>query len=399
METGHKRFFQRNKRILFPDGLLKTLRLMKCKNRLLLLLMLVTGNLLQAQVSMTLQVPPSGVVQKNQLWNMVLVNNGNQPIVLGVDLTLLSTVDNRPVMTASSRQWQMAKGVLQLKPADLAPIQYNYLSSIFNVDLNPNGLLPIGNFIACYSVYTKTDKQKVPLVEDCVPVEVQPLSPPLLNLPANEAVVETAYPQFNWLPPAPLQLFNNLSYDFILVQVNKGQSITEAIQQNIPVYNAHHLDKSFLNYPASNKSLDTGRIYAWSIVARNNGQFVAQSETWTFRVKALPSYASHREISTYIKLKRGLDASLAVCSGDIGIEYVNATNDSTVQFSIKSLDDGRNTLVTTGILPVKAGQNFVLLPPASTRRLEDNKNYLLELVNARREIWSVKLLYYKEDYR
>lgn len=347
------------------------------------------------QVNMTIQVPPTGVMLKNQLWNLLLVNSGNAPVTVFVGLSLLSTADNQPVMTAVTKPILLPKGAKQLTASDVAPVNYTYLSSAFNADMNPNGLLPVGNYVACFTVYMQVYELRTTLAEDCVPVEVQPLNPPQLNTPADESVLDMQYPQFTWLPPMPLQLFNNLQYDFILVAQQPGQSAVQAIQQNIPVFNTHTSSASFLNYPSSNAALDTGVHYAWCVVAKNNNQFVAQSEVWTFKIQRNVVVSHSRNGTGYIRLKNGLDASIAACNGNLMVIYNNEAGDSTVQYSIKAIDDGKNMEIVNGTAPVDMGENFLNIA-IGKNKLVNKRMYLFQVRNKRQELWGTKFLYNKE---
>ena len=237
------------------------------KKRLILVGWLSLGfTFLQAQISMTLQVPPAGVLVKNQLWNMLLVNSGASSTTVRVQLSLLDEKNNQPVLTAISAPLLLTRGARQVQAKDLSPIQYSYNGPSFHADEDPNGLLPVGSYQACYTVMV-SDKGTVVRVENCIQVNVDPLSPPLLNTPADEGLLYTPYPQFTWLPPAPVGLFNDLSYDLVVVEVLPGQGKADAIQQNIPVYSAGFVKNLYMNYPSSYRSLDTSRLYAWRIIA------------------------------------------------------------------------------------------------------------------------------------
>src|SRR5882757_4662713 len=246
------------------------------KKRLIFLSLLFLGVVTQAQINMTLQVPPAGVLIKNQLWNMLLVNSG-QSISVRVNLVLLDEKNNQPVLTATSAPILLARGARQLQAKDLGPIQYAYSGPSFRADVDPNGMLPAGSYQACYTV-AGMEKGAAPRVENCIQVNVDPLSPPLLNTPADESRQYTYYPQFTWLPPTPVGLFNDLSYDLVVVEVLPGQGKADAIQQNIPVYSAGFVKNLYMNYPSSYRALDTSKLYAWRIIVLNNGAPAAMSD-------------------------------------------------------------------------------------------------------------------------
>jgi hypothetical protein len=343
---------------------------------------------LHAQVSMTLQVPPVGVLVKNQLWNMLVVNAGNYSVLIRVNLVLLDEKTNQPVLSASSAPVLLPKGAKQLQAKDLGPVQYAYSAPAFHADGDPNGLLPAGNFQACYSVIN-ADKQ-LTMVENCIRISVEPLSPPLLNTPANEAVLPLPYMQFTWLPPTPPGIFNDLSYAFTLVEVLPGQGKADAIQQNIPVYEPGFVRNLYVNYPSSFHPLDTAKLYAWRITALNNRQPVSMSDIWTFRIASPKPPALTVQDGAWVSLKRGLEPAVASAKDLLKISYDNAAADSLAQYSVTGIDAPGNPVVQQGSIPLRYGPNLIQLPLQRNAGYEAGRIYLFRLVNGRNETWSVK---------
>jgi hypothetical protein len=329
---------------------------MRIKNFLPLLLCLATVSGALAQVSLVLQVPPTGVLLKNQLWNMALINSGSTISSVTVQLTLLDAASGMPVMTATTHPIFLSRGSNPVTAKDVAPVQYDYLSPIFT-DRDPNGFLPAGNFKACYTVL-QTIHGDIPLTEDCIPLEVQPLSPPQLNTPADTSVVETAYPQFSWLPPTPVNLFGNLNYQLILVEVRPDQGAYQAIQQNIPVYNVSHLQDPVNLYPASGKPLDTGTLYAWRVLVLNDEQYIDQSDVWTFKLATPKTTVPMVPGGNFISLRSSKERSVAVQelkSDTIGVKYYSFDRDHTDTVTFSSAD---GKVVQRVVQPVAYGPNF-----------------------------------------
>jgi hypothetical protein len=343
----------------------------------------------QCQLSMTLQVPPSGVLVKNQLWNMLLVNSSNYNMLVRVSLVLLDQRTNQPVLTAGTMPILIGKGARQLQAKDLGPIQYTYTGPAFHADQDPNGLLPAGTYQACYSVIA-AEKAVSPMVENCIQVNVDPLSPPLLNTPADEGKIYTAYPQFTWLPPTPIGLFNDLSYDLILVEVLPGQAKADAIQQNIPVYSAGLVKDLYMNYPSSYRSLDTAKLYAWRIIALNNNLPTAMSDIWTFRVIVPDKPVLRQQGDAYVDLKRGLDAAVAVAGEVLKLTYDNIPADTLVHYTITSLGDPGNPVVQKGDLQLRKGRNLLQLSLQKSAGYVPKRVYLFSFINSRNESWTVK---------
>lgn len=359
------------------------------KKALIFCWVLVVAIASRAQISMTLQVPPTGVLVKNQLWNMLLVNTSNYPILVRVSLVLLDQKTNQPVLTAATMPVLLNKGARQLQAKDLGPIQYTYTSPAFNADQDPNGLLPVGTYQACYTVVGQ-EKTALPMAENCIQLNVDPLSPPLLNTPADEGKIYTFYPQFTWLPPTPKGIFNDLSYDLILVEVQSGQGKADAIQQNIPIYSAGFVKNLYMNYPSSYRALDTSHLYAWRIVALNNGLPTAMSDIWTFRVIVPDKPTLKKQGDVYLDLKRDLSPSVASSGPTLEVTYENLSADTVARYTITSLGDPGNPVVQQGQLPLGRGRNFLQVPLQSSGGYAGKKIYLFSLVNSRKESWTVK---------
>ncbi len=357
------------------------------KNVLLCILILATL-LSRAQITMTLQVPTVGVLVKNQLWNMLLVNASGRSQMVEISLVLLDQKTNQPVLTATTMPFLLDKGVKQIQARDLGAINYTYNGPATLTDHDPNGMLPVGNYQACYSLIY--GQKGVVLAENCIIVDIDPLSPPLLNSPADSGSIYTAFPQFTWLPPSPPSMFSDLSYDMILVAVLPGQGMADAIEQNIPVYSGGFVRTPYLNYSSAFRSLDTNQLYAWRIVAMNNGQPTAMSDIWTFKVVVPPKPTVQSKFVPYLTLKRGLGPSVASATGSLRFTYANDPADTVVSYTITSLNDRGNPVVQQGPIAMHRGINLLDIPLSKTASYAEKKIYLFQFTNSRRETWSVK---------
>ena len=79
-----------------------------------------------------------------------------------------------------------------------------------------------------------------------------------MNMPSNKSVLQTAVPQFSWVPPAPMDMFDNLSYELSVAEVLEGQSAIEAVQYNTPVYVSSNVKPPYENYPSTYSGLHPG---------------------------------------------------------------------------------------------------------------------------------------------
>jgi hypothetical protein len=327
-----------------------------------------------AQLSLSIQEPPAGIVQKNQLWNLTLIYSGNTSVNITIGLSLIDLSDNQPVMTAYTRPLTLIKGVKQLRYSEVSPVQYNYLTP--SPSRLADAFLAIGNYRVCYTVYNGAGHSEEIFAEDCISIEVAPLSPPQLSMPADSAKVETPYPQFAWLPPTPITLFSDLNYDILVTEVRQGQIPEEAIQENMPVYNMRHLITTVSNYPSSNKSLDTGKIYAWRVMAKNGEVLAAQSDVWTFRITHEKPGPLTPVNGMYMELKNDFGSTnTGIIPDDVlGIKYYSydKTHDAVIRFT-----NDQGEVIKEINKTIQYGNNFLVIK--LDHSFSKEKTYFVEI--------------------
>ena len=288
-------------------------------------------------------------------------------------------------------------GTKQVQVTDVMPIQYNVLNSAYNIDVNPNGFIPLGTFNVCYSVLKNSHEVISKIAEECETVTVEPVSPPFLTLPDDLSVLHENRPLFSWLPPAPINLFGSLSYEFNLVELSFNQAASDAIQSNLPVLVAN-VTEPLLQYPFSSSPLDTAKTYAWQVKALNNSIAVSNSEIFSFKienqnVKTSPLY------NVYTKLQ-GMDhIQLAHCNGVLKYEYVNIYNNPVIKLQLTDLTSKTNRVIKLkeDSQEVVYGQNFLALEFGIHSELENNHTYLLVVTGAKGEAQGVKFIYSKKE--
>ncbi len=348
--------------------------------------------LAHAQVMITPQIPPTGLIKKDQLWNIVLVNNNDIPYDVQIQVSVQDIKTGEKVLTGASRLFTIGKGARQLQINDVNPVQYNYGNAAALTDRSNNGLLPIGSYQVCYTLIEQSNKSSLPSTEECIPVEIEPLSPPLLNAPANKDTVTTTAPMFQWIPPAPLTMFSDLNYDFILAEVIKGQSINEAIQKNTPIYYQNTIKTMFLAYPSSAKSLEEGKTYAWQVIAKNGNNYAEKTETWGFTIRTGMAL-TELKASGYPRLMQGTGALYYVFDDQLKFAYTNTTGDTAVTVNFYTANTTTKNAVYQKTIKITAGENLIQDDALSKRVFRQDALYRAEITDTKGGKWGILFKY------
>lgn len=334
------------------------------------------------QVTVSAQLPPAGMIQKDQLWNLVLVNNSSQMPEITLSLDLQDAVTGQTVLSGGSRSFVFGKGVKMVSLRDLQPIQYNYMAAELTASY-----IPLGSYTACYRIIRNGSKGPEPLADECVRLNINPLSPPQLNTPADKSVEQTVYPQFSWLPPTPTEMFNNLNYDITVAEVLQGQTPAEAMLNNTPVYMNGNIRNPFQNYPSAYSSLQAGKQYAWQVTARNGLNYSVQTEVWSFVVKPADSIKNQPVSGGYLALQNKQDASgiSYVNEGELLIKYYSYDREHVTLVRLLSAD---GKLVHEVKQSVAYGNNFLRFKLG--HEFKKGTVYMVELTDQQNNIYSTK---------
>lgn len=348
-----------------------------------------------AQVQLTPQVPPQGLTVKNQLWNVSVVNTSGHDITAKLQLIMTDQSNKQQVFTAVTRNFNLPKGIKQLKTADILPIDYTVANTLYNIDINPNGFLPVGNFVFCYAIILQ-DGSKEMVGEECVEAQVEALAPPMLISPSDNDQLEIPSPLFVWSPPAPGNMFTNLQYELRVTEVLGTQTAGDAIQQNIPLLLQQNIFTTNFQYPLSLPKLDTSKLYAWQIVAKNNTTPVGTSEAWLFRLKRIsPDTVKTRPTSAYYTRLTREPGTPAISNGVLRFAYLNESNTTTARLHLFDVTGRKaNELyLETADQNLHFGENFITLDIKKIAGIKNQHYYLLELVNEANEPWYIKFEY------
>lgn len=331
------------------------------RSLLAILIVAIFPTFIKAQISLQPSIPAVGLVQKSQLWNVLLVNSSAKSYDCQLGLVLRDRATGQEIMTASTGQFTIAPGSKQLNTNIVSPVQYNYI--LAGIDNNMQGLLPVGLYTACYCLISKDGT----LAEECIQFDTEPLTPPMLIQPADSSILEVAPNQFSWVPPAPDGMFDRLHYDVIITEVNEGQKANEAIEENIPFYNEGNQIANILSYPTPSPSFVKDKWYAWQIIARDDRNYAGKSEVWVFKVSSI----TQRELplnDLYLLIQDDVKGTYQISSDILHVKYFSYDQEYEAQILFS---DERGNNIKTVKKKIVPGDNYLDFPLTNEFTAED----------------------------
>jgi hypothetical protein len=349
------------------------------------------------QVVLNVTLPPIGLTTKAQLWNLSLANTSATSLLVQVEMNVTDASNNQLVFTGTTRIFTLPVGIKQLQTADIQPITYNVVSPNYGVNSAPDGFLPVGQFSICYNLIKIYSDLSERLVEECQNASIDPLSPPQLITPEDSEQVAMKRPAFAWMPPSPRHLFNNLNYDWSVVEILPTQTAAEALTNNIPFFYQSSILSTSFQYPTTAPTLDSSKLYAWRVIAKNNEVAVGTSESWIFKFKGLIKADSliHVESKIYADVSTNETSSYSMFKGVVRFRFDNIDNHKNL--SLRLFDIGgktrREISLDTVSIPVSYGENYLQIDLSNKNELENLKMYLLEIATPRNEKYILKFIY------
>ena len=341
----------------------------------IMLLLVLIGLPASAQQFSIVPLSASPIFLKSQLWNVSISNTGGMAEVrLQLDMKDMQT--HQSILSAASAAFRVPKGANIVQLSTLEPILYSYNSPVV-LDRAPTGPLPVGQYQVCYQLLILSGETVSVVAEDCEEVSVEPLSPPLLTMPEDDSVVTISQPNFTWLPPTPITMFSNLTYDILISEVYNGQSLTDAIQKNLPIQQAQGLQQPFLTYPTQGPQLEDGKTYAWQVIARDHATYAAKSEVWSFKTTGKKLNTALNS-SRYIVMDDHPGGAGYADSATLWLKYVSS--DALYQATVLIRDMKGSVLLTT-TCKVQQGDNYLSIPLDGN--FEKRRKYIAVLVDRR----------------
>ncbi|WP_315815039.1 hypothetical protein [Paraflavitalea speifideaquila] len=336
-------------------------------------------------------IPPGALIQKEQLWNVVISNPSSAVRTCQISLTILNKANGNKMLTALTNNIVVPGGARQIQVADVMPVVYNALHE--QVTLGGQGLLPVGHYQVCYELVSNKGAS---YGSTCIDVQVDVLAPPQLIFPENKSELQEQQPAFSWMPPAPMALVRNCTYEYTLVKVNNNQTAADAIRDNAPVYRVGRLTNIAFTYPASAMALEKKQLYAWQITAQAATNI--KSDVWTFSVAdKVPPKGTPGDGLAYTKLARKNEqVSYSIVAQGLKFSWYNESLDSLFQIRVVDVTGGDHIPVSINeeSIPVfSPGINIVEIDLAKAGKFIRDHLYEFSLIDKQGQEWKMSFEY------
>ncbi|MBK7227836.1 MAG: carboxypeptidase regulatory-like domain-containing protein [Ignavibacteriales bacterium] len=164
-----------------------------------------------------------------------------------------------------------------------------FTNSEYEKKMRITGRLLEGNYTACLTI---ENMNGVILANNiCANFTILYPSAPQLIFPANNTQLESIidYPTFQWTPVIVPPAFQ-IKYTLRIVEILTGQTPSQAINANVPVYENNQININSFTYPIEAMQLVAGKKYAWQVQALDQlgypaTQNIGRSEIFLFTKK------------------------------------------------------------------------------------------------------------------
>ena len=171
--------------------------------------------------------PDDGMFIVDQLYDVTLVNTSSE-IIEGYLTITIEKNGTGTVLKHSTFPMRLSKvqpifgGSMNWLP------QIEYGSNDAATSLRQGGMLPVGNYVFCYSFYSTDNTIDI---KSCQEIQIKGMSPPELLEPMNASVISST-PLLVWMPPMLSSPTKGVRYHLKLVELDINQNPELGVKQN-----------------------------------------------------------------------------------------------------------------------------------------------------------------------
>ncbi len=357
---------------------------------------------LNAQITIQFTSVNEYMFSSKEALNFIAVNSGKQNVssvfkgtITGQNSTLVAEFSTEPTLL------QLGANVISPNSIAIKDIQYHN-SDIAEIE-QKTGTYPSGDYRICiWAVCALPDCGGIGAgagateQAECLQVHIENPTPLLLAYPENLSEIDQTRPLYSWIPPGPVASSASLNYSMTLVEMQQGQSRSDALALNRPIIQENGLTQQMLNHPLDLPALEEGKTYAWQVQAFVGQTFFAKSEQWQFKVKkdTLPKVG--KQILTFKSVANINPCYVKRQDSLLLVFEQNYQFDKKSDWDIQLQEEFTSNKVNLDFNILTSyynGLNGILVSPLQHSILFSNQVYKLQLKSIKGELFFIRLIF------
>lgn len=267
----------------------------------------------------------------------VTVNNTSGQGIIRIESTITNSA-GETLLKYRSRPITIKSGVNILGSHNVTAEGITYTSSPQSNYIKTLHRLPSGAFNYCVSIQPIANLEEG--TEYCQAIDASSNEQLYLVNPIDEEVIATTTPLLLWMHT---EAFNLLSpgefFRLTLVELEKDQSASDGVVSNTPIFIKNYITSHQVQYPFDARKLEYGKRYGWIVQKISNGNIIASTESWEFKLNEQTKPKDHM----YVDLKKQLDGTIYKVQNDRIFFKYNERYQST-ELTCSILSDSREKI-------------------------------------------------------
>lgn len=261
-----------------------------------------------------LLLDPITTVGTASIINLSIVNNSTYSGQVAISASLRTRRGNE-LLRQETTVDIVANGMTSVRGSIVNP-QTTFIDAGFDQIYNAGSNLPPLNYVLCITANAISDAKIKS--QECTEYSASDFVNILPLYPAEEAELYEKRPLFTWMD---MNNQRGYSYNFRLVELEKGQNSNAALRRNSPIIIKNNLQENQLFFPSDAEGLKNNASYAWQVSLNYQGEEVATSEPWTFRYKEEDSLIEISRNLSYVDITELQSGVTLYAVGEFKFKY------------------------------------------------------------------------------
>ncbi|SFH37112.1 hypothetical protein [Pedobacter insulae] len=365
------------------------LKILPVKLLAVCLLFTLPLKLLAQNIQINLSPSLSNTFGSADIWNASIINPMQSPLSVKLKATV-NAGSGAALFEAVSAPLTLNEPVVTLNHQNVQTQSINYFNPKVRESDEKSRSFPTGEYMYClFIIDALTGEVKA---QECMPVSIKVLTPPILIYPGNKESVQEKNPLLTWLFPGPISNPDEVKYTLTLVELYPDQSAFDGMLRNRPLIYEKGISQTSLQYPFNAPELKFGKNYAWQVEAVSvNGASYGLTEIWEFNLQ--PDSLKEADVfpdQSYVDIKNSAAYQVYYAKGTLKIKHTQRKYPQTLRYAIYT-EDGA-PVYTKGILQALAKDNWFEIDLEKEQHLKHKQKYRFELGSGE-ELYKVYFYY------